>query len=67
MVQRLCSQVAHHQTRVENGITISIGVTALNIDDNADSVVIRADNALYRAKELGRNRVIGNFQSIFSH
>ena len=39
-------------------ITISIGVSVSNIDDdNEDKVVKKADIALYKAKELGRNQV----------
>ena len=40
-------------------ITVSAGVAALNgIDDKVDSLLKRADQALYRAKREGRNRVI---------
>jgi diguanylate cyclase (GGDEF)-like protein/PAS domain S-box-containing protein len=39
-------------------LTISIGVTEIKVDDSsADDTLMRADRALYRAKELGRNRV----------
>lgn len=39
------------------GITISIGCTE-NIEDiSIDEVIIRADKALYKAKENGRNRI----------
>jgi predicted signal transduction protein with EAL and GGDEF domain len=37
--------------------TISIGVTARRSDDTADSMLARADAALYRAKREGRNCV----------
>ncbi len=39
-------------------VTVSIGVASMLADDkNADSALSRADAALYRAKQLGRNRV----------
>jgi len=38
-------------------VTISIGVTDIKKDDTLDSVVIRADNAVYKAKYNGKNRV----------
>ena len=39
-------------------LTVSIGVTGMNAGDaSADDALIRADRALYRAKECGRNRV----------
>jgi two-component system cell cycle response regulator len=40
-------------------VTISIGIaSALSESDNAESLLHRADQALYRAKREGRNRVI---------
>jgi diguanylate cyclase len=39
-------------------ITISSGVTALLSDDSSDVAFDRADKALYRAKESGRNRCV---------
>lgn len=41
-------------------MTISVGVTALSADDDADRILQRVDDALYRAKRLGRNRVVVN-------
>lgn len=37
--------------------TISLGLTQLRMDDSLDSLIGRADRALYRAKESGRNRL----------
>lgn len=38
-------------------ITASIGLSAFRSGERADQVLKRADEALYRAKDLGRNRV----------
>jgi len=38
-------------------ITISLGVASLNPDEAAEHLIERADQALYRAKHGGRNRV----------
>jgi diguanylate cyclase (GGDEF)-like protein len=37
-------------------VTISAGVATLVPDETADTILRRADNALYSAKAKGRNR-----------
>lgn len=37
--------------------TVSIGASRLQAGDNLDSLLARADDALYRAKHAGRNRI----------
>ncbi|MDO9079831.1 MAG: diguanylate cyclase, partial [Desulfuromonadales bacterium] len=39
-------------------VTISIGVAVLNDTDTTETLLQRADSALYRAKEAGRNRTV---------
>jgi diguanylate cyclase (GGDEF)-like protein len=38
-------------------VTMSVGLAMLHPDDSPESILARADAALYRAKDLGRNRV----------
>ena len=38
-------------------VTVSLGGTTTRGDEPEDQVLMRADEALYRAKELGRNRL----------
>lgn len=46
--------------RSETGIevTSSFGVAELQPEEDRENLIKRADNALYRAKDLGRNRVV---------
>jgi diguanylate cyclase (GGDEF)-like protein/PAS domain S-box-containing protein len=61
--ERLRQKVADTPLVMEGGeeirITVSIGIAALSPGDaTADAALIRADKALYGAKEAGRNRVV---------
>ena len=56
--QRLMARICVARVKVETkeiGFTVSIGLTGIGwAGDMADAVLKRADQALYRAKELGR-------------
>jgi len=43
---------------LEMSITASMGVVSLIADENAKSLFKRADTALYKAKNNGRNQVV---------
>ncbi len=38
--------------------TVSIGVTSIKEHENSDNACIRVDNALYQAKNTGKNRIV---------
>ncbi|SFV51297.1 diguanylate cyclase/phosphodiesterase (GGDEF & EAL domains) with PAS/PAC sensor(s) [hydrothermal vent metagenome] len=56
LTQKLRSLVEQHKKIVE--ITMSFGVVEYEKGDDAQSIFKRADTALYRAKDTGRNKVI---------
>jgi two-component system cell cycle response regulator len=63
VAERLRRRIASEPFAIQKGVrsvevTISIGIAALGSGDNAASVLKRADQALYRAKRDGRNRVV---------
>jgi len=41
----------------DSKVTVSIGLTAYKMQENIERTIARADEALYRAKNGGRNRV----------
>ncbi|HKT43088.1 MAG TPA: GGDEF domain-containing protein [Rhodanobacteraceae bacterium] len=57
MADALCAHVASESISRNRPMTISCGVTAVRRGDNIDSLLQRADAALYAAKRAGRNRV----------
>ena len=64
VAERLRRRIAAEPFPINQGqrtipVTLSIGIAALRgEDDNAASLLKRADQALYRAKRDGRNRVV---------
>ena len=46
-----------NESHAEIHITLSIGITCLMLGDDINNLLTRADNALYLAKEKGRNRI----------
>jgi two-component system cell cycle response regulator len=63
VAERLRRRIASEPFPIQKGtrmieVTISIGIAALGPTDNAAAVIKRADQALYRAKRDGRNRVV---------
>lgn len=49
--------VENHRFKGAGRLTASFGVTEYCLNDNIDSLLNRADEALYRSKNCGRNRV----------
>jgi two-component system cell cycle response regulator len=66
VAERLRRRIATEPFVIESGakkldVTISIGIATLDApEDNAAAILKRADQALYRAKRDGRNRVVAD-------
>jgi two-component system cell cycle response regulator len=63
VAERLRRRIASEPFPIQKGartieVTISIGIAALGTGDTAAAIIKRADQALYRAKRDGRNRVV---------
>jgi two-component system cell cycle response regulator len=63
VAERLRRRIASEPFAIQQGartveLTISIGIAGVTAADDAASVIKRADQALYRAKRDGRNRVV---------
>ena len=54
---RLYISVKQFDEKIDKKITASFGVSVVHPDDTIESLVSRADQALYLAKESGRNNV----------
>lgn len=62
LARRLNHQLSQQVITLESGsslpvVTVSVGVATLAPDESGEELIQRADQALYRAKEEGRNRV----------
>ncbi|MFT7129580.1 MAG: diguanylate cyclase (GGDEF)-like protein, partial [Gammaproteobacteria bacterium] len=66
IAKRLCKELEKQKIDVDGHkikVTVSVGLSTLSEDDNTiEEVILRADRALYRAKDQGRNRVVSAFE-----
>ena len=58
LAERIRENIENYKFEKTGKITSSFGVTHFKENDDADSFIKRADEALYKAKKTGKNRVI---------
>ncbi len=58
LAEKLCKNIADHRFSIGKQVTCSFGVTACIMEEDSSDLLNRADQALYEAKEKGRNRVV---------
>jgi diguanylate cyclase (GGDEF)-like protein len=56
-IRRQTEQSSFHFNGIALQITASIGLAQLHADESLEQLITRADRALYRAKQSGRNRL----------
>jgi len=57
-IMRLLNANGLQIAELQQSVTCSFGITPILVDDTVDSVCIRADEALYAAKNNGRNQYV---------
>ncbi len=57
LAEKLRKLIENSTLGITKNTTVSLGVTEYKQDDTTDTLVDRVDDALYKAKEAGRNRV----------
>lgn len=59
LAEKIRNSVEVHDFPKARHLTISLGVTSTDVSSNYQAIFIQADQALYQAKNTGRNRVVG--------
>lgn len=63
LAKKIQGIVEKHKFKTINRLTCSFGVTEMKNADSINSLTIRADTLLYKAKEQGKNRVISDLNA----
>ncbi len=62
VANRLLVNVAGIEYRNKVHVTISIGLTKSNNEDDSNSIIDRADDLMYQAKEKGKNQFVSDYK-----
>ncbi len=56
LAERIRASIAEHEYGFTPGVTVSLGLAQYKTGETPEALITRADEALYKAKTLGRNR-----------
>jgi len=56
--QKLIEAIDNHNFSVVNNVTVSAGISSYVKNDSPSSLFKRVDDAMYKAKKSGKNRVV---------
>lgn len=65
LAQKLCDHIAAAPLSSARPVTVSIGVAEYQCSEGFENWFVRADKAMFRAKDAGRNRVVADPLSAF--
>jgi diguanylate cyclase (GGDEF)-like protein len=57
LAERIREAIAENQSRYQSNVTVSVGISEFNAEDDFISWYERTDKALYQAKNAGRNQI----------
>ena len=57
VAEKLRHTISSHPFHASFSVSASFGITGFLLEDDLDSLLKRVDNALYKAKDVGKNRV----------
>ncbi|WP_298626115.1 GGDEF domain-containing protein [uncultured Legionella sp.] len=57
LAEKVRQKIKSHRFSHDISLTVSFGVTSVQENDTLETIILRADDALYKAKKSGRDRV----------
>jgi diguanylate cyclase (GGDEF)-like protein len=58
LAEKIRKAIESYEFKIATHQTVSMGIAQIKENENIDEILKRADDALYEAKEGGRNRVV---------
>ena len=59
LAEKIRKIISSNNFDIKSSVTVSAGCSEFTENENKNELIKRADNNLYKAKKLGKNRVVG--------